>query len=190
MKFYLIRHGESEDNLNMITSRVDTKLSANGKEQVKTLRDEYADIKEKKVIVSNLFRAQETADLLGVETYEVDERVREIDLGEFQGHSFEDLEKKYPEETKKRFEEPFTFRFPGGESFTDLRKRTEEFYKEKVELGEDIVVISHEGFIRTMLSIAVDKVEAYYNFKIENARICEIEVIDGFPIINKLNFGV
>ena len=36
MKFYLIRHGESEDNLKKITSRVDTKLSANGKAQVKT----------------------------------------------------------------------------------------------------------------------------------------------------------
>lgn len=190
MKFYLIRHGESEDNLNMITSRVDTKLSKNGKEQVKTLRDEYAELKDKKVIVSNLLRAQETADLLGVNSYEIDERVREIDLGDFQGHSFEDLERIFPEETKKRFEEPFTFTFPGGESFADLRKRTQEFYDEKSKLDEDIVIISHEGFIRTMLSIAIGKVEAYYNFKIENARICELEVIDGFPIINKINFGV
>lgn len=189
MKFYLIRHGESEDNLKKITSRVDTKLSANGKAQVKTLRDEYRELKDKKVIVSNLLRAQETADLLGVETYEVDERVREIDLGDFQGHSFEELEKLYPEETKKRFEEPFTFKFPGGESFTDLRERAEDFYKEKAKLNEDIVVITHEGFIKTLLSIVVDKLEAYYNFKVENARICEIEVVDGFPIINKLNYG-
>ena len=93
MKFYLIRHGESEDNLKKITSRVDTKLSANGKAQVKTLRDEYKDISDKKVIVSNLLRAPETADLLGVKSYEIDERVREIDLGEFQVHSFEELEK-------------------------------------------------------------------------------------------------
>lgn len=189
MKFYLIRHGESEDNLKKITSRVDTKLSANGKAQVKTLRDEYKDISDKKVIVSNLLRAQETADLLGVNAYEIDERVREIDLGEFQGHSFDELEILYPEETKKRFEEPFTFKFPGGESFTDLRKRAEEFYEEKSKLDEDIVVISHEGFIKTILSIVIGKKEAYYNFKIENARICEIEIIDGFPIINKLNYG-
>ena len=101
MKFYLIRHGESEDNLKKITSRVDTKLSANGKAQVKTLRDEYAEISDKKVIVSNLLRAQETADLLGVNAYEIDERVREIDLGDFQGHSFDELEKCKERRRKK-----------------------------------------------------------------------------------------
>lgn len=188
MKIYLVRHGQTNDNMMQISSRVDTDLSEKGIEQALVLKEKIESLDFKRVFVSSLKRTWHTAHLAGISKFEVDERIREIDLGYFQGYTFKELENKYPDLIEEKKLKPLMFKFPNGESYEDLYHRVVSFIEEKVKEGENILVFTHEGVIRSILSYVFGDRFHYYNFRVDNACVTEIEIIDGFKILNRLNF--
>ncbi len=82
---YLIRHGESEWNVEArLQGQGDPALSAAGREQARKLGEIVAELPADQAITSDLRRASETAQLTGHSGAEVDPRWRERNLGVWQ----------------------------------------------------------------------------------------------------------
>src|SRR5690242_9323465 len=83
----------------------------------------------------------------------IDERLNEIDNGNVDEMSEGDFQAAYPEVWQAYISRATDFRFPGGESGADVQNRIQAFFEEKRrQHGEsDILLVSHEGWIRQMM---------------------------------------
>src|SRR3954471_23099299 len=87
-RLILIRHGESTWNAEeRLQGQLDPPLSERGREQVRALQEMIAtlDVPDERIVCSDLGRARETAELLGLEPAAYDARWREIDVGAWGG---------------------------------------------------------------------------------------------------------
>jgi broad specificity phosphatase PhoE len=86
MKFYFVRHGESEANTRRVISNRESPfgLTDLGKKQANSLAGKLKDIPFSAIFSSPVRRARETADLLSQslrQPYQVTEALREYDCG-------------------------------------------------------------------------------------------------------------
>lgn len=188
MDIIMIRHGETEDNINKIFSRDDTILSAKGKEQIRNTKKLLEKFDFHKVYYSPLGRTKETLDILELEgNSEV--RIREIDFGIFTGYTYKELLDVYPDETKSWVDNPHTYHIPKGESLNVVYSRVKEFLDEMSKLNEDIVLVIHDGIIRLALCWILDNPDLFFKFKIENGSINIISIEEDYKYIKKLNYN-
>ena len=150
----LARHGETDDNAppRRVQGRLDPPLNARGREQAQALAREVADGHElKKLWVSNLRRARETAatvgEAVGLEP-EVDGRFDEADWGRWQGMLVSDIEREEPERWAAFLASQPDFRFPGGESLQEHMDRTWAALDDVARGPLPALVVCHGGTIR------------------------------------------
>lgn len=79
------------------------------------------------------------------------EGLREINLGSWEGRSFEEIRQKYPLEYKERGEKLSSYRIQGGETFEEVQARAVETLREILrEPEKKHVLITHLGVMRTL----------------------------------------
>jgi broad specificity phosphatase PhoE len=96
-----------------------------------------------------LHTAELAAESVGLEVV-VDERLRERDLGAFDGLTWIGVQQEYPHESERRARVgKFYFRPPGGESWADVALRIRQVVLELQEryAGERLWVFSHQAVI-------------------------------------------
>ena len=168
----LVRHGESVGNLAASAASAeglprldlryrdpDTPLSDNGVSQAVGLHRHLSglpeDARPEVILTSPYVRAVSTmehafADLRGTVPTVVDERLRERDLGLFDGMTGRGISEEYPEEARRRGAMgKFYYRPPGGESWTDVVLRVRSLLAD-VRLehpGRRVWVVSHQAVI-------------------------------------------
>lgn len=136
-------HGTTTDNEQHLSSGwKDVELSEKGIQQSKGLGPLTADQHFDVVFTSDLQRAVDTAKLAWGDKYEIipDERLRECNYGELNGHPSEEVE---PLQEKEMHTKPF----PNGESYEDVKKRIADFLaflKEKYD-GKSVAIVSHKA---------------------------------------------
>ncbi|MDD6827167.1 MAG: histidine phosphatase family protein [Oscillospiraceae bacterium] len=156
-RIYLIRHGRTEANdKGIYIGKTDYSLSESGKKELIEKLDEFEYPGVERVYSSPAKRCLETADILfeGRETIAVHD-LRELDFGEFEGMSVEDLinREDYKEWLKGGFEKSA----PGGESIADMVARVYSAL-DKIVLNmmsedfESAAIVTHSGIISNMLS--------------------------------------
>ncbi|WP_435144750.1 GtrA family protein [Halobaculum sp. P14] len=111
------------------------------------------------VYTSPLARSYETASALkrelGLTKVVVDDRLAEIDYGEAEGLTYEELERGYPE-LVDQWDDNEDPNFPGGENTRDVLDRVSEFLDE-VEYGDDdAAVVTHNVVLRCILGSEYD----------------------------------
>jgi glucosyl-3-phosphoglycerate phosphatase len=144
----LVRHGESTWNAeHRLQGQMDPPLSDVGREQARELRPlvEPLDVPPERIVVSDLSRARETAELLGLEPGRVDPRWREIDIGEWGGKLAQEIDSQSDELTNWRGG-PRTA--PGGETWDAFTARISGAVDELVAAGGPWLVVCHGGCIR------------------------------------------
>ncbi|KAG4304094.1 hypothetical protein PORY_002458 [Pneumocystis oryctolagi] len=99
-----------------------------------------------------LHKACLVTDLLQSEGYTVDQRplLRQINLGMVEDMTMEEIEEKYPIEMRLYRENPYTHRFPRGESLHDLGLRLESVILEIEKENNDILIIAHASVINLL----------------------------------------
>lgn len=156
-RIYLIRHGRTEANdKGIYIGKTDYSLSESGKKELIEKLDKFEYPGVERVYSSPAKRCLETADILfeGRETIAVHD-LRELDFGEFEGMSVEDLinREDYKEWLKGGFEKSA----PGGESIADMVARVYSAL-DKIVLNmmsedfESAAIVTHSGIISNMLS--------------------------------------
>jgi len=181
-----IRHGETKENKRGVYGSSDTSLSQMGREQIFKAKEPIQSISFEKVYTSPLMRTMETAALLGLKG-DLDKRIQEIDFGIFEGKTYEEIKRNYPEETYAWTNDYIYYRIPNGESLMDLYNRTSNFLEDIVSKDKNTLVITHEGVIRCALCWVFDNVEYFYRFKVNNGSLTTISVDEGYKYIKNVN---
>ena len=74
-------------------------------------------------------------------------------MGEWDGHSFDEIREQFPAEYVARGADMYDFRPPQGESFADCAGRARTIWNElRMKSRGDILVIGHAGWFRTLIS--------------------------------------
>jgi broad specificity phosphatase PhoE len=148
----LVRHGETDWNRDgRFQGHADTPLNAAGREQALVLARELADKRIAIAYTSDLQRARETAEIvaghLGVELVALPE-LREIDVGEWQGLSWPEIEERYPDGATQWHENGQGWK--SGESYLELGRRVVEALRRiaAAHPTERVLIVGHGGMIR------------------------------------------
>lgn len=202
MKLYLVRHGESEANKNHIYSGfLDTKLTENGINQAKKCKELLKDITFEKVICSDLQRAYKTALIVSGANEQdliVKEGLREMNFGKWEGLSHKEILEKDKENYDMWMEDYFNIPAPEGESLNSFYDRVSdefdliktEYLFENIRSEMNILVVSHSGVIRALISKEIiGSMDGYWKFFIDNCSITVIEYDEKkFGFLKNLNY--
>lgn len=157
-RFFMMRHGEAEHNINHILSSSPTDpytLTEHGREQVAATIAELKDRQIDLVYVSPLVRTKDTAALiaqalgLNEEQVIVDERLRENEGGVLEGRPVEEW---YAYRDTLPADKKMTAHQDGGESWQQIKSRVLEvlFELEATHQGKNILFVSHGLPLRLM----------------------------------------
>jgi glucosyl-3-phosphoglycerate phosphatase len=149
-RLILVRHGESTWNAEeRLQGQLDPPLSDRGREQSLALASMLDGVPPDRTVCSDLSRARETAELLGLRDPRLDPRWREIDVGEWGGLTAAEVDAQGTELTNWRGG-PRTAR--GGESWADFTVRVTGALEEVVAAGGSWLVVCHGGCIRVSVA--------------------------------------
>ena len=91
-RILLVRHGQSTHNAQArLQGQADPPLSDAGRAEAELLRPALPAFETDRVVTSDLQRAAQTAALLGYPDARREPRLREIDVGEWEGRSLADF---------------------------------------------------------------------------------------------------
>ena len=147
-RLIIVRHGESTWNAERrLQGQLDPPLSEQGREQARALgaAADLSGFPPERIVCSDLTRARETAELLGVEPGRYDPRWREIDIGEWGGRTAAEVDAQGRGLTNWRGG-PRTA--PDGEPWTDFAARVSGAADELARAGGSWLVVSHGGCVR------------------------------------------
>ena len=128
VRFLLLRHAEAEGNAaGQTQGRIDHPLTERGRRQAEAAAGAFAHYRPVALYCSPAQRARETAAVagraLGLEAA-VDERLHELDHGDLDGQTIEQIRERYAEFIERwRDEDIADLRFPGGETMREAQAR-------------------------------------------------------------------
>ena len=179
---YIVRHGETDWNkMGKYQGITDIPLNENGLNQAKACGNALKDVTFDRILSSDLSRALVTAEAIrGDRTtpITVDERLRELNFGDWEAMLFSDIEARWPGLIDEMYLRPHLVKVPNGESFKDLQDRAwaglEEFINANDE-EETLLIACHGGTIRTLLCKLLDiSISHCWNFSQGNTAINRI----------------
>jgi len=146
---YLVRHMETEGNLKQIfQGHCDTPASPMGRRQMQWLEERFKSVHYDCVYSSPLRRAVETAK--SIISYRqkplvLKDELIEIDFGELEGKTLEEISADTPEVYEKLMKERNSFVPPGGESVKEVYERMRKVMDQIVteNSGKTLLVVSH-----------------------------------------------
>jgi probable phosphoglycerate mutase len=170
---YFLRHGQTDWNAERrVQGHIDAPLNDTGRAQAarngRALGAVIADPAAFDFVSSPLVRASETMEIvrremgLDPKAYRTDLRLREFNLGDWQGHIYDELRITLPELFAERDRDPWNFVSPGAgsESYAMLSLRVLEWVG---EVDRDTIVTAHGGVGRCIRRhfLGLDDAEAF-----------------------------
>jgi broad specificity phosphatase PhoE len=149
----LARHGETDDNAaRRFQGHRDPPLNQLGRAQALALGEELAGAGIRELWSSPLLRAHETATIAGRQLGlqpRLDPRLMEVDVGDWAGRTYDDLETDEPALYAEWRSGSPAFRFPGGESLEEQGERVAAVIEEIGRAAQrPVLVVCHGGVIR------------------------------------------
>lgn len=153
---YLVRHGSiiSGSGKEYIGQN-EVPLSEEGVEQAWTLRKWLEPVHFNYAFSSDLSRTERTCRIIAgdrTQSIEVIPALREINLGNWEGFTFREIEERFPKEFAARGRDMENYRPPGGESFADCRARVMDAFRGILDRSQgNILLVGHSGVNRLIL---------------------------------------
>lgn len=149
MILYFTRHGESEWNLiHRVQGQHDSPLTERGIRMAEQLKKRLAGLPYTRCYVSPLGRAMQTASILTEGTGvvpEVDERIREVNLGEMEEQIMEELP---PEVLHAFYHEPQNYHPRGGEGYGAAYARVSDLIRSLEREDGCVLLVAHALILR------------------------------------------
>ena len=192
----LVRHAEpTETARGRCYGRLDVELSAAGSAQGRRLGARLAGEPVAAVVSSPRRRAVDTAGAIAAPhglAVDVLDDLRELNFGELEGRTYEEIAESRPELYAQWMEAPTTVRFPGGESYHDLHARVLHAVaglRESFD-GRVVVAVTHGGVVRAVLADALGMPAArIFRIALDTASLTRVEWIEGVPIVRSVNLA-
>ena len=193
-RLYLIRHCQVADSTRgRCIGRTDVALSAGGVASAERLAGDFASVSVHAVYSSPLRRARETAAPLAAAAgcdVVIAPGLAEVDFGDFEGRAFDEIAAAQPDLYEQWMATPAQVRFPGGESFPDLKSRAVASVTGVLHRhpGAAVVLLSHAGPIRAILADLLELPDqAAFNLEVDHGAITEVEWVGAEPTVRRLN---
>ncbi len=183
----LVRHPETQANVTgRLVGRGDSAFTSVGRRQLARVPRKIAAFKPQRVWSSPLERARRlarrAASLSGV-ALEIDERLLELDFGEAEGLTFEEISEAGMSFNYRSRREPVA---PGGESRASIEARSAAFCDGLLAHGGRHAVVTHGGVFRAslvhLLGLASTDIWAFH---IHNAQLAHVRVLDGHGMLEE-----
>jgi alpha-ribazole phosphatase len=193
-RLVLVRHAETEEYARgRCYGRLDVGLSAEGRRSSEELGRALAATSLAAVYSSPLSRSLDTARAIAAaQELEpgIEDRLREIDFGELEGLTYDEIRQGRAELYRVWMERPTQVVFPGGEGFADLRDRALAgigAIRERHE-GEAVVVIAHGGVVRVVLREVLELSDpAIFRLGLDFGGVTVVDWLDGAPVVRCVN---
>ncbi|WP_240808940.1 bifunctional RNase H/acid phosphatase [Microbispora catharanthi] len=192
----LLRHGQTPLSVEKRFSGLgDPSLTSTGLAQAEAaaLRLSRQPYEVEVIVSSPLARARQTAEAVAARTglaVLVDDDLRETDFGEWEGHTFAEIQQRWPRELASWLADPDVAP-PGGESFASTARRVEQARDRVVKAneGRSVVVVSHVTPIKMLVRFALGAPpEALYRMHLDLACLSAIDYYaDGPAVVRALN---
>lgn len=180
MIMYCVRHGESVFNAEgRIQGQQNPPLSELGRQQAQVVSQRLAALPIEAIYASPLERARTTAEplaeALGLEI-KTDERLKEINVGVFQGMLWSEVREQHPEFAEKWASQDPDYVIPQGESRRQLMLRGAEVLQHIHDQGHQQVAVVAHGAILSAAFKALFGIPVELNpFSLHNASITKIK---------------
>ena len=126
-KVLLIRHGETDFNReHRLQGVMAVPLNQNGREQAAAAARYLQGLSIDALYTSPILRAQQTAEIIGDQIGlppRSDDRLREIEFGQFEGLTFAEVARRFPAAYHKWSAGYRAYQAPNGESRLDVQRR-------------------------------------------------------------------
>ena len=155
MYLYLVRHGQSEGNVQMtFHGQTDYPLTPLGREQARQAGEKLKEVPFSRCYASDLTRAWDTA-LACVEGRgilpEVCPALREQFVGDIEGLTWEEMGERYPDIRHSFIHDWIHTTPPGGESPDEMVSRVTACVDAIIARGEDVLLAAHFGSLAIIL---------------------------------------
>lgn len=165
-----LRHGETDWNVEgRLQGQRDIPLNDNGRAQARrngeAVARAFPDIAACDFVASPLWRSRETMEIaraaMGLDPtlYALDDRLREITFGDWEGYTTDELRLTHGELVAEREKDKWGFLPPGGESYRLLSERVGDWL---AGIARPTFVVAHGGVGRVLrwLVLDIDPAEA------------------------------
>lgn len=157
----IVRHGETDWNVEgRLQGQKDIQLNGRGRDQATSvghiLKRECPEVLSFDFVSSPLTRAQDTMQLmraamgLDPEAYRLDDRLKELSFGRWEGFTWAEMDGDDAEGRAAREADKWGFCPPGGESYAMLSARIEGWL---ADLRAPTVAVTHGGVARVLLGL-------------------------------------
>lgn len=183
----LVRHPETEANVNgRYVGRGDSPFTAEGLEQLRRVPASIAEFGPDTVWSSPLERALMLADAAAKHAgvgLEIDERLIELDFGQTEGMTFDEIISAGISFNYRNLEQPVA---PGGESRGDIERRSAAFCDMVLGRKGRHAIVTHGGVFRAslvhLLGLASTDIWAFH---IHNAQLAYVRVVEGHGMLEE-----
>lgn len=210
MKIYLVRHGETVWNKELrYQGHTDIHLSELGIEQSRALAGRIAQLAGPgtPIFTSDLKRAHQSASAISEATgasVTTLTGLREAFFGAWEGMSFDEIARSYPQEWEQWRKDPAAAEVPGAEDRNTFKQRvlaatekiTQLVAEAPVMTSNDggspsqsqAVVVTHGGVIKTIIANALGLgFDSYWKIRVDNCSLSIIDIYDQGSILSNLN---
>jgi broad specificity phosphatase PhoE len=182
---YYIRHGETDWNAQgRLQGALDIPLNELGRQQAATAGGILAGLLARDgrnqtslaFVASPLSRARATMELvrgalkLPPLDYTIDDRLREIGYGDWEGSTLAQMQSIDPDLFAARERDKWTVSPPGGESYVSVQARMSDWYAQLTT--DTVVAVAHGGTARAlMVALGFETPEGAANLTIEQGAV-------------------
>ena len=153
MKLFFLRHTSLNVDIDVFYGQTDLDVSDRFEQEVKLIQKKIKnfniDTNSIKVYSSPLKRCIKLTNRL-TENYIVDERIKEMNLGDWEMKKMSSISKKEKLDWENNL---LSFKIPNGESNNEFLKRLKSFLEDIFKFNEDALIVCHAGSINGMLSL-------------------------------------
>jgi alpha-ribazole phosphatase len=194
IRIFLVRHGLTIWNHEFrYQGHTDIELSSEGRAQAKALQQRFQQENFTAIFCSDLKRALETAKIINEShnlKIQINQNFKEINFGEWEGMTYDDIQNKYPEQIKVWLKTPHLLRLERGESFVELRDRAMVGIREIVSLYSEgnILIVTHGGTIASLIcGLLQEPLTKMWEYKQKNSAVNILKYCDEKVTIEILN---
>ncbi len=184
MRLILVRHGETPWNVTLqYQGQANVPLNERGREQALRAAARLTRYGVTRLYSSDLARAWQTAEVIGSTiglTPVAIPELREIDVGQWEGLTPEELYRRFPDHMAEYRRDPARTVRLGGESYAQLQARALialQQIQDQHQPGDIVAAVSHGGTIRALLChvIGLD-LDRFGRMWIDNGSLTELRL--------------
>lgn len=195
MRLIIVRHGESEWNrIHRYQGQLDAPLSELGVRQAEALAERLKNERLDQIYTSPLQRAAHTAEAIARHhpdvPYADEPALLEINHGEWQGRYAHEIIEQYAAGLSEWRQHPTRSQMPGGESFSNVLKRSLDFLEaiQARHRDQTVLVSTHDVVVKILVADALGmNMDRINRIWVTNASISVIEYGDDLPYLVSLS---